>query len=177
MKLFFRPYAGADSLDYAARPFPPRTPAASAGVARITFSRFLIRTLLLVLGMLCMTAGLYAQAVAVAQVEGTVTDPTAKFIVGAQVTMTNTDTKALHATVSEADGHYVLSNLPPGPYSLEAKAPGFKDYRQSGIVLEVAHNISINVQMTVGAVTETIRSLRERGHGGNQGQRHRAGDG
>jgi hypothetical protein len=36
------------------------------------------------------------------------------------------------------------------------KAPGFKDYRQSGIILEVAHNISVNVGLTVGAITETI---------------------
>jgi hypothetical protein len=39
---------------------------------------------------------------------------------------------------------------------LEVKSPGFKDYRQSGIILEVAHTYEINVPMTVGAVTETV---------------------
>ena len=58
--------------------------------------------------------------------------------------------------MTDSDGHYVLSNLPPGPYVLDVKSPGFKDYRQSGIVLEVAHNICANVAMTVGSVTETI---------------------
>ncbi len=109
-----------------------------------------------VIGSLFLASGLYAQAVAVAQVEGTVNDPSAKYIVGASVTLTDTDTKAAHATVTDSDGHYVLSNLPPGPYVLEAKAAGFKDYRQSGIILEVAHNITANVAMTVGSVTETV---------------------
>ena len=113
----------------------------------------LVSTLLLLLSL---TAGLHAQAVAVAEVEGTVNDPSAKFIVGAQVTLTDADTKAAHATVTDGEGHYIVSNLPPGPYALEVKSPGFKDYRQSGIILEVAHNIAINVSMTVGAVTETI---------------------
>ena len=99
---------------------------------------------------------LHAQAVAVAEVSGVISDPSGKFIVGAQVTLTDTDTKSAHPTVTEGDGHYIVSNLAPGPYSLEVRAPGFKDYRQTGIILEVAHNISINVAMTVGAVTETI---------------------
>ena len=93
----------------------------------------LVSTLLLLLSL---TAGLHAQAVAVAEVEGTVNDPSAKFIVGAQVTLTDADTKAAHATVTDGEGHYIVSNLPPGPYALEVKSPGFKDYRQSGIILD-----------------------------------------
>lgn len=102
------------------------------------------------------TSGLYAQAVAVSEVEGVVSDPSAKVVVGAQVILTNLDTKSARATATDAQGHYVVSNLAPGPYELEAKSPGFKDYKQTGIVLEVAHNIAINVSLTVGAVTETI---------------------
>ena len=114
---------------------------------------FRILTLLWVLPI---TPALYAQAVAVAEVDGIVTDPSAASIVGAQVTTTDSDTKAIHATVTDSGGHYLISNLPPGPYVLEVKATGFKDYRQNGIILEVAHNISVNVGPTVGAVTETI---------------------
>jgi len=125
--------------------FSPRNPLRTLG--------FLAATLFCLLSM---TTGLYAQAVAVAEVSGTVTDPSAKSIVGAAVTLTDKDTKSAHATVTENDGHYIISNLAPGPYSLEVKAPGFKDYRQTGIILEVAQNIAINVAMTIGAVTDTI---------------------
>ncbi len=129
--------------------------ATAAGAGRTSLRSF-IRVAGVLVSSLLLTAGLYAQAVAVSEVSGTVSDPSAKYIVGAQVTMTNRDTKSVHATVTGNDGHYVISNLSPGPYSLDVKAPGFKDYRQSGIILEVAHNIAVNVAMTVGSVTETI---------------------
>jgi hypothetical protein len=115
--------------------------------------RFLALTLFCLF--LC-SVGLYAQAVDVAEVDGNVSDPSAKFIVGAQVTLTEAGTKAVHNTVTDGDGRYRITNLPPGPYVLDVKSPGFKDYRQSGIVLEVAHTYEVNVAMTVGAVTETI---------------------
>ena len=65
--------------------------------------------------LLSLTPALYAQAVAVAEVDGIVTDPSAGFIAAAQVTMTSADTKAIHATVTDSSGHYLISNLPPGP--------------------------------------------------------------
>jgi hypothetical protein len=39
---------------------------------------------------------------------------------------------------------------------MDVKAPGFKDYRQTGIILQVGQTIAVNVAMTVGAVSETI---------------------
>src|SRR5258707_1245341 len=78
-----------------------------------------------------------AQAVAVAEISGTVTDPTGSAIVGAQIKVVEVDRQIPHATTSDATGHYVLPNLPVGPYTLEVSANGFKNYLQSGIVLQV----------------------------------------
>ncbi len=103
-----------------------------------------------------LTPGLRAQAVAVAEVDGVVTDASGKVMPGVPVVMTQTDTQAPHNSITDAEGRYHLGNLPPGPYSLEVRAPGFKDYRQTGIVLEVGHTGEINVTLSVGAVTETI---------------------
>ncbi len=97
-----------------------------------------------------------SQAVAVAEVGGTVSDSSGKVIVGAQVNMIQADTQASHPTVTDGQGHYGIANLPPGAYVLDVKAPGFKEYRQSGIVLEVARSIELNVTMSIGAVTETV---------------------
>jgi hypothetical protein len=112
--------------------------------------------ILTLLSLLPLTPALYAQAVAVAEVGGTITDASAGSIAGAKVTLTESGTKAVHDAVSDSLGHYRVTNLPPGPYVLDATSPGFKDYRQNGIVLEVAHTYEVNVAMTVGAVTETI---------------------
>ena len=43
-----------------------------------------------------------------------------------------------------------------GPYSLEVKAAGFKNYVQSGIVLQVGSNVALNVQLQLGTVSETV---------------------
>jgi len=77
-------------------------------------------------------------------------------MVNAQVTMIQAETEAAHPTVTDVQGHFAIGNLPPGPYILDVKAPGFKDFRQTGIILQVGRTISIPVTMTVGAVTETV---------------------
>src|SRR5215472_11451468 len=96
------------------------------------------------------------QAVAVAQVSGVVTDPTGAAIAGAQITMTETDKQTSRSTTSDASGFYVLPNLPVGPYRMEIKASGFKDYVQTGIVLVVNNNIQLNATLQVGSISEKI---------------------
>jgi len=97
-----------------------------------------------------------AQQVAVAEVDGYVTDPTGQAIPGAQLRMTDTAKGQVRTTVSDATGRYSFPNLAAGDYRLEATAAGFKSYIQSGIVLQVANNIEIKVQMEIGAVSESI---------------------
>ncbi|HLJ14726.1 MAG TPA: carboxypeptidase-like regulatory domain-containing protein [Bryobacteraceae bacterium] len=97
-----------------------------------------------------------AQAVAIAEVDGVVSDSSGKVIVGAQVSITETDKQTVRNTVTDATGRYYFPNLPVGPYRLEVRAPGFKDYTQSGLVLQVGNNVQINVTMQVGSVSERV---------------------
>jgi hypothetical protein len=98
----------------------------------------------------------HGQAVAVAEVDGIVSDTTGKVMVNVQVTMIQTETQAVRSTFTDVSGRYAIGNLPPGPYTMDVKAPGFKDYRQTGLVLQVGQTIAVNVAMTVGAVSETV---------------------
>ncbi len=98
----------------------------------------------------------HAQSTSVAQISGTVTDSTGAAIVNAQVSMTEVDKHQVHSTTSDVTGSYTLPNLPVGPYSLEVKTAGFKDYIQSGIELVVNNNIQINVSMQVGSASERV---------------------
>src|SRR5579884_1244552 len=97
-----------------------------------------------------------AQVTATAQVSGIVTDPTGAAVVNAQVSITETDKSATRSTTTDAGGLYIFAELPVGPYRLEVKAPGFKDYVRSGIVLVVNNNIQVNVAMQVGAINEKV---------------------
>lgn len=97
-----------------------------------------------------------AQVTAVAQVSGTIADPSGAAIANANVTMTEVDKQATHSTKSDSAGNYTLPNLPVGPYRLEVRAPGFKDYIQNGLDLVANNNIQVNVGMQVGSATERI---------------------
>ena len=101
---------------------------------------------------------LRAQATAVAEVSGTVTDASGAAILNAIVSMTETDKHLVRTTQTDITGSYTLPNLPVGPYRLEVKAQGFKDYIRSGIELVVNNNIQINVPMQVGSTTEIGRA-------------------
>jgi hypothetical protein len=97
-----------------------------------------------------------AQAVSTSQVSGTVQDSSGAAIQGAQVKLTQTDTGSVRTALTPADGVYVLPNLPIGPYRLEVSKEGFATYVQTGIVLNVNTNPTINVALKIGAVSEKI---------------------
>jgi hypothetical protein len=97
-----------------------------------------------------------AQTVAVAEVSGTVTDASGAVIPRAPVVMTETDKETIHTGMTDSSGHYSFPNLPVGPYMLEVRLQGFKDYVQTGIILVVDNNIVINVALQVGAISEKV---------------------
>src|SRR5439155_15180856 len=57
---------------------------------------------------------------------------------------------------SNSNGYYVLPNLFVGAYSIEVEAPGFKKSVQSGIQLSAAAKLSIDIELTVGAVSDSV---------------------
>jgi hypothetical protein len=63
----------------------------------------------------------------------------------------------VRTVTTSAEGAYVLPNLPIGPYRLEVSKSGFAAYEQTGIVLQVATNPTIDVQLKVGAVSERVQ--------------------
>ena len=119
-------------------------------------SRCETRPALCLLAIFFLAAPAFSQAVAVAEVSGTVTDSSGAALPGAQVSMTETDKAVTRTTITDEIGHYAFPNLPVGPYRLEVTLPGFKDYVQSGIVLVVNNNIQLNVAMQVGAISEHV---------------------
>jgi hypothetical protein len=108
------------------------------------------------LAIFAVTPVVQGQSTAVAQVSGTVSDSTGKSIPAAPVVMTETEKGTLHTTVTDGEGRYAFPNLPVGPYRLEVKVTGFKNYVQSGIVLQVNNNIQIDVPMQIGSVAERV---------------------
>ena len=72
------------------------------------------------------------------------------------MTVTQTDTNFVRSTVTDAGGNYVLSNLPTGPYRLQATLSGFRTFQRTGIVLQVNANPEIIIEMAIGELAETV---------------------
>src|SRR5438034_6991112 len=95
-------------------------------------------------------------AQATAQIAGTVKDQTGAVLPGVEVTATQTETGVARTVVTNETGSYLLSNLPIGPYKLEATLPGFRTYAQTGIVLQVNASPVVNPVLEVGQVSEQV---------------------
>jgi hypothetical protein len=89
-------------------------------------------------------------------VRGTVTDPTGKLVSGANVTLTNTETNTPRTQTTSDSGNYVFELVPPGPYRLEVEAAGFKKGIITNIQALVAKPTEVNMQLEVGAVSESV---------------------
>ena len=87
---------------------------------------------------------------------GSVTDPTAAAIVGATVQASNTETGVSASAETNEFGQYVIPNLAPGTYDVNAEMSGFKRQTVSGIVLQVNQRGQLDIALELGEVTETI---------------------
>jgi carboxypeptidase family protein len=89
-------------------------------------------------------------------ISGTVMDKSGAAVVGAEITLTNTAGSLTRNTTSNADGAYVIPGLPGDTYNLSVSAKGFQKYIAQRIKLDVAEKARVDVQLTVGAMTEVI---------------------
>jgi Carboxypeptidase regulatory-like domain/TonB dependent receptor len=91
-----------------------------------------------------------------ASIRGTVTDGTGATVAGATVRAVNTATGLQRETTSNAEGLFVLLELPVGHYRVEGEAKGFKTYVQEGIELDVNQQATVAIHLAVGTTTEHV---------------------
>ncbi|HEY0173315.1 MAG TPA: TonB-dependent receptor [Pyrinomonadaceae bacterium] len=91
-----------------------------------------------------------------ATIRGTVRDPQGNAVAGATVTLTNTGKNFSRVQVSNAEGGYVFSLVPPDTYRVEVEAAGFKKALVADVTALVDTPRELDVALEVGAVTETV---------------------
>ena len=89
-------------------------------------------------------------------VTGLVSDPTGAVVPGAQVQLVDEQKGFAYNATSNADGSYLFRSVPPGSYTINVQAAGFETETQSGIILEVNHNVTVNFSMKLGATNQSI---------------------
>ena len=100
--------------------------------------------------------GLKAQSVN-GTISGIVTDPQGAAVADATVTLTSQERNIVVRTLqTNSEGHYVAAALPVGKYSVSVEKTGFKKAVRGSIALNANDNITIDLALEVGAVTETV---------------------
>lgn len=94
-------------------------------------------------------------------ITGTVSDAQGARVPNVEVRAVHVATNIQYKTVASEDGTYVAAELPTGEYEVTASASGFKQFRRTGVVLEVAQRLRLDIILEVGAVTETVTVVGE----------------
>jgi hypothetical protein len=91
-----------------------------------------------------------------AKVQGVVTDATQAAVVGAKITLRNSNTGIESAQLSGAAGQYLFNFVEPGTYIVAAELPGFSKFLQENVLVQVRGDVTVNITLRPGAVLETI---------------------
>src|SRR5256714_3380746 len=62
----------------------------------------------------------------------------------------------VRTVVSDGEGRYNIVDLRPGAYVVTFSLTGFTSFRRDGIELPSGFTATVNADMTVGALTETV---------------------
>ncbi len=116
--------------------------------------RFFFATLIVAMGVVAHPA---AQSQAInGTIEGSITDQSGAALPGVSVTVTNVDTGDTRVVVSNEAGVYRAPLLPLGRYRVSAELQGFRKFEQQGLTLSAGQSAVININMTVGNMSEAI---------------------
>jgi hypothetical protein len=94
--------------------------------------------------------------VTTATLVGLVRDNSAAVIPGASVLATHEGTGVSREGVTDANGEFVLSALPSGPYTVRIELTGFKTISQRAVQLGAGQTVRQTFTLEVGAMSETV---------------------
>ena len=97
-----------------------------------------------------------AHAQASGILRGTVSDPQGAAMPGVTVAVVSPSLQGPRETITDQTGGYAVLGLPPGTYEMTAAIAGFQKSVRPGLVVRAAQTITVNVQLQVGEVTESV---------------------
>jgi hypothetical protein len=91
-----------------------------------------------------------------ATLTGVIRDPSDAAIPKAKVTVTSLSTGVVSTTTTTTEGTYLIVNLLPGEYLVQAQADGFQIFEQT-VRLELGARSRLDMSLAVGSIGETVR--------------------
>jgi len=116
--------------------------------------RFIQRSTVVLAALLFCAAGAEAQ-VDRATLTGVVRDASDAVLPKAKVTVTSLATGASSTATTSSEGVYLVVNLTPGEYLVQAEATGFQRYEQT-VSLELGARSRLDMSLPVGSIGETV---------------------
>jgi hypothetical protein len=90
-------------------------------------------------------------------IAGVVRDPSGAVLPGVTVEAASPALiEKVRTAVTGSEGQYQLIDLRPGAYIVTFSLPGFSSVRRDGIQLQAGFTSTVNAELSVGAVEETI---------------------
>ncbi|HEX9001077.1 MAG TPA: carboxypeptidase regulatory-like domain-containing protein [Blastocatellia bacterium] len=90
------------------------------------------------------------------QLSGFVKDSAGSVVAGAKVTIKSETRSFERSATSNAEGYFVITQLPPGLYTVRVEATGFKQFQETERKLDANTPASIEVALQTGQLTETV---------------------
>jgi hypothetical protein len=95
--------------------------------------------------------------VSTGSISGSVVDAQQGVVPGAEIKLTNKQTNEKHTTVSDANGAFRFTLLPPGNYRLEASKEGFRSLQMEDVPVRVGSDTGLgSLSLEVGSVSTSI---------------------
>ncbi len=94
--------------------------------------------------------------VATSTISGSVSDSTGAVMPNITVKATQIETNFSRSAQTSNAGQYSIPFLPIGPYRVEVDAPGFKQFRQTGVTLDIDRNARVDPVLELGDMTQTV---------------------
>jgi hypothetical protein len=95
-------------------------------------------------------------AQATGQINGVVTDSSGAVVPGATVTAVEQQTGLTRDTVSGANGLFTFPSMRPTSYEIRAVLTGFRTVRRTGLELSAGQNLTVNLTLELGELSETV---------------------
>src|SRR5437867_3559224 len=109
--------------------------------------------LVVFMGLMC-SAILFAQS-DLGRISGFIKDPSGATVPNAKVTVRNNIGVERQVTTNES-GYYVVTNVPPGLYTMIAEAAGFHRFETTNNKLDPSAELVIDATLTVGSASQTV---------------------
>jgi hypothetical protein len=114
------------------------------------------RNIVLLISLLSLGVGMALAQIESSTITGTVTDQKGAVVASANITITEVNTGVNTTVKSNGVGEYTAPYLTQGLYTVTVQAPAFETYKKTGIPLASKTVVRIDVQLTVGSVSQTV---------------------